>query len=130
MQPAGYTNIASALRAAMRQLNYLRKIPGGSAPSPEDTWTILITDGHTNRGPDPLAYAGKIPILYVIQTPPPTLPDGEEIPTKALKEVKMNNWFGSIPLRKSKYSSEAQVVQGETNPFDLVDQDQRFHCIQ
>jgi hypothetical protein len=124
LQPAGYTNIGAALRGAIRQLNYLRTVPGGSAPSPQDTWTILITDGQTNRGPDPISYAGKIPILHVLQTPPPLIMAEEPVVKKVTTQVKSNAWFDMTPFQTQKKMTDVKVVEGEVNPFDLVDLDQ------
>ncbi|MHA1712752.1 MAG: vWA domain-containing protein, partial [Candidatus Ranarchaeia archaeon] len=119
LQPAGYTNIAAALRAAQKQLNYLRKIPGGIGPSPLDTWTILITDGFTNRGPNPEPLAKKMPILHVIQTPPPTNNSQREVEVTSHRRP-LNTLYdgGHVDLQA------VQVAPGETNPFTLVSNEQ------
>jgi Mg-chelatase subunit ChlD len=67
-EPAGYTNIADALKIA--HIQYQR------AQRPE-SWAILITDGIANRGGSPFPHARIYRNLHVLQTPG-THPQGEE----------------------------------------------------
>ncbi len=67
-EPAGYTNIADALKTAYIQYQQAHRA---------ETWAILITDGIANRGGSPEPYARKYHNLHVLQTPS-AHPQGEE----------------------------------------------------
>ncbi|MBD3226771.1 MAG: VWA domain-containing protein [Candidatus Lokiarchaeota archaeon] len=59
-EPAGYTNITTALKLGLEELLKIKK---------REKWTILITDGNYNRGGDPREWASKYPKLHVISIP-------------------------------------------------------------
>ena len=59
-EPAGFTNIADALKKAYTQYRLARR---------RESWAILITDGIANRGGSPYPYARKFHALHVLQTP-------------------------------------------------------------
>lgn len=67
-EPAGYTNIADALKTAHTQYQRAHR---------HESWVILITDGIANRGGPPEPHARKYHNLHVLQTPG-THPQGEE----------------------------------------------------
>ena len=67
-EPAGYTNIADALKTAYTQYERSHRY---------ESWAILITDGIANRGGSPEPFARKYQNLHVLQTPG-THPQGEE----------------------------------------------------
>ena len=67
-EPAGYTNIADALKTAYTQYQRVHR---------QESWAILITDGIANRGGPPEPHARKYHNLHVLQTPG-THPQGEE----------------------------------------------------
>jgi Mg-chelatase subunit ChlD len=67
-EPAGYTNIADALKTGYTQYQRVHR---------HESWAILITDGIANRGGSPEPYARKFHNLHVLQTPG-THPQGEE----------------------------------------------------
>jgi Mg-chelatase subunit ChlD len=67
-EPAGYTNIADALKTAYTQYQRVHR---------QESWAILITDGIANRGGPPEPHARKYNNLHVLQTPG-THPQGEE----------------------------------------------------
>ena len=43
---------------------------------------------------------------------------------KSTKPVEINSWFGNLSLKSPNITSEAKVVEGEINPYDLLNQDQ------
>lgn len=67
-EPAGYTNIADALKIAYTQYQRGQR---------RESWAILITDGIANRGGSPFDHARKFSNLHVLQTPG-THPQGDE----------------------------------------------------
>jgi len=59
-EPAGFTNIADALKKGHTQYRLARR---------RESWAILITDGIANRGGSPYPHARKFHTLHVLQTP-------------------------------------------------------------